>query len=209
MKINEIFYSIQGEGRNAGLPTIFVRTTGCNLRCSYCDTTYAYYEGEEMHLHDIIEKIKKWKCKRVCLTGGEPLIQEEMPDFVDMLIRDGYEINIETNGSIDVSDMAKRDVMISMDMKCPSSTMHERMRYENISVLRSRDELKFVIGDEEDYAYAADIIKKYNPICEVVMQPIWGKMDGRKLAGWILRDEIDARLSLQIHKILWGNRKGV
>ena len=107
MKINEIFHSIQGEGKNVGLPTIFVRTTGCNLRCRYCDTTYAYYEGEEMELQDIMKEIRKWDCKRICLTGGEPLLQEEMIEFADMLIIGGYTINIETNGSIDISDMAE------------------------------------------------------------------------------------------------------
>ncbi len=209
MKINEIFYSIQGEGRNAGLPTIFVRATGCNLRCSYCDTKYAYYDGEDMELHEIMERIKKWKCKRVCLTGGEPLLQEDMPEFVDMLLNNEYEINIETNGSMDISEMAKRDAVISMDMKCPSSGMHNEMKEGNIQILRKRDELKFIIGGREDYEYAKNLIKKHKPACEVVMQPVWEKMDARELAGWILEDGIDARLSIQIHKILWGNRKGI
>jgi len=208
MKINEIFYSIQGEGKNAGLPTIFVRTTGCNLRCSYCDTTYAYYEGEEMELKEIVGKIKKWDCRKICITGGEPLLQDEMAEFVDMLLSMGYNIGIETNGSIDISEMVKKDIDMAMDIKCPSSEMEDKMRFENISMLRSRDELKFIIGNEKDYTYAIDIIKKYRPTCEIVMQPIWGT-DAGTLAEWILRDEIDVRLSLQIHKILWGNRKGV
>jgi len=209
MKINEIFHSIQGEGKNIGLPTIFVRTTGCNLRCTYCDTTYAYYEGEEMNLHDIIEKIKRWNCRRICLTGGEPLLQEEMPEFVDMLVQYKYDINIETNGSMDISDIVKKDVVISMDMKCPSSGMHDKMREENIGLLRKRDELKFVLGNREDYKYAVDTIKKHEPVCSIVMQPSWGKLDAAKLAEWILDDGIDVRLSFQLHKILWGDRKGI
>ena len=209
MKINEIFHSIQGEGKNVGLPTIFVRTTGCNLRCRYCDTTYAYYKGEEMGLQDIMKEIRKWDCKRICLTGGEPLLQEEMTEFADMLISGGYTINIETNGSIDISDMTERDITVSMDIKCPSSEMDDRMRMENIGLMRERDELKFVIGGRNDYEYATDIIKKYKPVCSIAMQPAWGEMDARKLAEWMLGDSIDARLSFQLHKILWGNRKGI
>ena len=209
MKINEIFHSIQGEGKNVGLPTIFVRTTGCNLRCRYCDTTYAYYEGEEMELQDIMKEIRKWDCKRICLTGGEPLLQEEMTEFADMLISGGYTINIETNGSIDISDMTERDITVSMDIKCPSSEMDDRMRMENIGLMRERDELKFVIGGRNDYEYATDIIKKYKPVCSIAMQPAWDEMDARKLAEWMLGDSIDARLSFQLHKILWGNRKGI
>ena len=209
MKINEIFYSIQGEGKNAGFPTIFIRTTGCNLRCTYCDTKYAFYEGEEMSLHDIMEKIKKWNCKRICLTGGEPLLQEETPELVDMLLSEGYTISIETNGSIDISDMAGKNVILSMDIKCPSSGMQDKMRNDNIALLRTCDELKFVIGDRGDYEFAKDVLKKYEPVCEVVMQPSWSVMDAKKLAGWILEDGLDVRLSLQIHKILWGDRKGV
>jgi len=209
MKINEIFHSIQGEGKNVGLPTIFVRTTGCNLRCRYCDTTYAYYEGKEMELQDIMKEMKKWNCRRICLTGGEPLLQPEMPELVDMLIYDGYEINIETNGSIDISDMTERDITVSMDMKCPSSGMNDRMMEGNIKLLRDRDELKFVIENREDYGYAIDIIKKYKPACGIVMQPSWGELDAGKLAEWMLDDDIDARLSFQLHKILWDNRKGI
>lgn len=209
MKINEIFHSIQGEGKNIGLPTIFVRTTGCNLRCTYCDTTYAYYEGKEMGLQDIIAEIKRWHCKRICITGGEPLLHEDITGLVDILISKGYEISIETNGSIEISDMVERDVTVSMDMKCPSSGMHDKMREENIGLLRKRDELKFVLGNREDYKYAVDTIKKHEPVCSIVMQPSWGKLDAAKLAEWILDDGIDVRLSFQLHKILWGDRKGI
>ncbi len=207
MKINEIFFSIEGEGKNVGLPTIFVRTTGCNLRCTYCDTTYAYFEGKEMELSQILKKIKKWKCKRVCLTGGEPLLQKETLSLIDMLLSEGYKIKLETNGSINISEVTKRDIMISLDIKCPSSGMHEKMVMENISLLRDYDELKFVVGNKRGYEYAKKVIKKYIPKCEVILQPVWGKVS--KLAEWILDDEIDVRLSLQIHKILWGDRKDI
>lgn len=160
-----------------------------------------------MTLPSILEKIKKWRCKKVCLTGGEPLLQKELPELVDTLLPLGYEISIETNGSIDISGMANRDVMIVMDMKCPSSGVHKKMRNENIMLLRSCDELKFVIGDTDDYRYAKEIIEKYEPICEAIMQPVWGK--AKRLSEWILKDELNVRLSLQIHKILWGNRNGV
>lgn len=207
MKINEIFFSIEGEGKNVGLPTIFVRTTGCNLRCTYCDTTYAYFEGKEMELSQILKKIKKWKCKRVCLTGGEPLLQRDMLSLIDMLLSRGYKIKLETNGSINISEVAKRDIMISLDIKCPSSGMHEKMVMENISLLRVYDELKFVVGNRRDYEHVKKIIKNYMPKCEVMLQPVWG--EAKKLAEWILDDEIDIRLSLQIHKILWGDREGI
>lgn len=207
MKINEIFFSIEGEGKNVGLPTIFVRTTGCNLRCSYCDTTYAYFEGEEMTLPQIIKKIKKWRCRRVCLTGGEPLIQKEILSLMDMLQSKDYITKVETNGSINISKVAKRDVMISLDIKCPSSDMHNKMAMKNISLLRVHDELKFVVGNKEDYEYAKKVIYAYKPKCEVILQPVHGKAKN-DIANWILDDELDVRLSLQMHKMLWGENRG-
>lgn len=207
MQINEIFYSLQGEGKNVGLPTIFVRTAGCNLRCSYCDTTYAYGQGEPMQVPKIIEVMRRWSCWRVCITGGEPLLQEELPQLVDALLADGYGVEVETNGSRDVAWLIGRDVTVSLDVKCPSSGMSKEMCRDNIGLLRPRDQLKFVIGTEEDYRYARDILDRYAPGCEVVMQPVWES--GVALADWIVRDEIEVRLSVQLHKILWGSRRGV
>ncbi|MFO8132538.1 MAG: radical SAM protein [Thermoplasmatota archaeon] len=207
MQITELFFSLQGEGKNTGLPTIFVRTTGCNLRCSYCDTTYAYQGGEHMETPAVIDAMRRWRCRRACITGGEPLLQEELPGLVDGLLADGYAIEVETNGSQDIAWLTRRPVTISMDIKCPSSGMHAEMRMENLAALRPRDQLKFVIGSREDYDYARSIVREYEPSCPVVMQPVW--KSNVALADWIVQDEIDVRLCLQLHKILWGDRKGI
>ncbi|MCD6222374.1 MAG: radical SAM protein [Thermoplasmata archaeon] len=206
MKINEIFYSLQGEGSDAGLPTIFIRFTGCNLRCNYCDTRYAFYEGKYMAIDEIMESIKKWSCKRVCITGGEPLLQKNVYTLIDELLKEGYEVSIETNGSISIMKLSKMNVKIKMDIKLPSSGMHDKMLFGNISLLRGSDELKFIIWNKQDYEYAKDIIARYKPRCQIIMQPVWGSKI--KLADWILKDEIDARFSIQLHKILWGNERG-
>jgi 7-carboxy-7-deazaguanine synthase len=206
IKINEIFYSLQGEGSDAGLPTIFIRFTGCNLRCNYCDTRYAFYEGKYMTIDEIMESVKKWSCKRVCITGGEPLLQKNVYALIDELLREGYEVSIETNGSISIMKLSKMNVKIKMDIKLPSSGMHDKMLFGNISLLRGSDELKFIIWNKQDYEYAKDIIARYKPRCQIIMQPVWGSKI--KLADWILKDEIDARFSIQLHKILWGNERG-
>jgi len=206
IKINEIFYSLQGEGSDIGLPTIFIRLTGCNLRCNYCDTRYAFYDGTYMAVDEIMEKIKKWKCKRVCITGGEPLLQKNVYFLIEKLIDEGYETSIETNGSISILKLSKMKVKIKMDIKLPSSGMHDKMLFGNIPLLRNEDEIKFIIWNREDYEYAKNILHKYKPRSEIIMQPVWGSKI--KLAEWILKDEIDARFSIQLHKILWGNRRG-
>ena len=207
MKVNEIFYSIQGEGKNVGLPTIFIRLSGCNLRCRWCDTKYAYFEGKEKSVREIIEEIKKWDCKRVCITGGEPLLQEEVYNLIDELIKLNYFVSVETNGSISIEELAKRDVVIEMDYKLPSSGFSKFMLKENLSFLRKGDELKFIIADRNDYEVAKSIIKNNDIRAEIAMQPVWRKCKKRELAEWILKDGLDVRFSLQIHKIIWGNKK--
>ena len=174
MKINEIFYSLQGEGKWTGLPNIFIRTTGCNLRCCYCDTKYAYSDGEEKSIDEIIKIIKKYTpCKHVCITGGEPLIHNEIWEFIDFLLKEGYKICLETNGSKNIEKITdKKNLLISMDVKCPSSDMHEKMLLNNIDFLRKEDQLKFIIQDEKDYIYAKKIIEKYKPNCMVFFQPL-------------------------------------
>jgi len=211
MKINEIFYSLQGEGTLAGLPTVFVRTTGCNLRCSYCDTTYAYQEGREMSPAVIAAHTGRWPCPRVCLTGGEPLLQEDVGEVLDLLMEAGREVSVETNGSLDVTPLTERAVIAVMDVKCPASGMHGQMRRENLPLLRPSDCLKFVIACREDYEYARGVLERHAPACPVVMQPVWeqGLPLAREMAAWILRDGLEVRLSLQLHKLLWGDRKGV
>ncbi len=202
LKINEIFYSLQGEGTDVGLPTIFIRFTGCNLRCKYCDTEYAFYEGRDMEIEEIFREIKKWNCNRICITGGEPLLQTGVYELIDLLIKKNYEISIETNGSIDITKLTKKNVKIKMDFKLPSSQMNEKMIAENINLLQPKDELKFIIWNRSDYEYAKKIINEYKPLCQIIMQPVWNSKI--KLADWILEDMIDVRYSIQIHKILWG-----
>jgi len=207
MKINELFYSIQGEGTWTGLPNIFVRTTGCNLRCSFCDTTYAYEDGDEMSIEDIINQIATYPCKYVCLTGGEPLLQSETLALIDNLLKRNYQICLETNGSLSIETIVnKKSLMISLDVKCPSSGMHEKMRLENLSLLRTYDQVKCVIKDKNDYNYAKDILQKYKPNCPVFFQPAWGT-NPKKLAEWILGDALPVTLGIQLHKILWGDTR--
>lgn len=209
MKINEIFYSIQGEGKWMGLPNIFIRTTGCNLRCSFCDTTYAYEEGEEMSMETIVNDIQKYPCNYVCITGGEPLIQDETVQLIDTLLQEGYVICLETNGSMDIQNLVrKKALLISLDIKCPSSTMHKKMNFYNISQITSGDQLKFIIQDRIDYEYAKKIIQKYKPRGTIFFQPVWGA-NLKELASWVLNDGLDVRIGLQMHKIIWGDRKGV
>jgi len=208
MKINEIFYSLQGEGKWSGLPNIFIRTTGCNLRCSFCDTTYAYDDGKEMSVEEILNDIRKYRCKYVCVTGGEPLLQNEMPELINGLVKRNYRICLETNGSINIENMAgKKSLMISLDVKCPSSNMHEKMCLENLSLLKKDDQLKFVVGDKIDYDYAKKIIHNYKPVCTIFFQPVWGT-NPKNLVEWILNDGLDVKLGLQLHKIIWGDKRG-
>ena len=208
MNINEIFYSIQGEGKWTGRPNIFIRTTGCNLRCSFCDTKYAYDNGTEISIEDIVKSVNNYLCTYVCITGGEPLLQDEIGKLIDLLLKKGYNICLETNGSISVTPFSsKKSLMISLDIKCPSSNMHEKMDFDNMSLLDENDQLKFVIKDKNDYNYAKDLVKKYEPKCSIFFQPAW-RTDSTSLAEWILNDRLDVKLGLQIHKILWGDKRG-
>ena len=209
MKINEIFLSIQGEGLITGYPTIFIRFTGCNLRCNYCDTTYSYYEGKDMKLEDLIEEINSYEFKRACITGGEPLLNEEIQTLLDAL--KGYRVVIETNGSIPLNRVKLYPCQtFVMDIKTPSSGQQDKMCFSNISRLRREDEIKFVIGDREDYEWSKQIMKKYEINNIVTFSPVFGKIDAEIIAGWILEDRLDVRLGLQLHKIIFdGERRGV
>ncbi len=209
MKINEIFYSLQGEGSLVGLPTVFIRTTGCNLRCSYCDTTYAYKEGTNLSVDQILRIVESFHCPSVCITGGEPLLQKDFMTLCTMLMHKKYMICIETNGSKSIDKIpGKKNVIISLDIKCPSSGMHRHMNLRNINRLSEHDQLKFIIKRKEDYEYAKHIITTHQPRCMIFLQPVWGT-DPRRLASWILHDKLPARLGLQLHKLLWGEKKGV
>jgi 7-carboxy-7-deazaguanine synthase len=209
MKINEIFFSIQGEGKWTGLPNIFLRCSGCNLRCAYCDTKSSYDDGKIMKTRDILNEIGKFPCKKICITGGEPLLQKEVFELIDTLIENNYEICLETNGSIDIQQLIeKKSLLISMDIKCPSSQMSEEMNFENLDFLSKNDQLKFIIGNKEDYEYAKKIIEKYKPLATIYFQPVWN-FNPIRLSSWILEDGLDVYLGLQLHKIIWGDKKGV
>jgi 7-carboxy-7-deazaguanine synthase len=209
MEICEIFRSIQGEGLDMGLPTIFVRTSGCPLRCKWCDTTYAFAEGEEMSVEEILKQVQGHQVSRVCLTGGEPLAQKDIYPLIQKLIDANYIVSIETSGAISIEDMPCDDnLRIVLDIKCPSSEMHEKMEFSNIELLGLGDELKFVIADKKDYDYAKDVIDKYQPICSIIMQPVWG-IEIKELAEWVLNDNLNARVMPQLHKMIWGEKRGV
>ncbi len=206
LKVNEIFKSIQGESTYAGLPCTFIRLAGCNLRCTYCDTNYAYYHGRELSDKEIISKIEEYGVKCIEFTGGEPLLQEETPPLIKNLLDKGYNVLIETNGSICVGCLDKR-ITIIMDLKTPKSGMSERMKFKNLDFLKATDEIKFVIMDESDYQWAKDIIIKHNlsnKFEHILMAPAYGVMQPKALALWILRDNLPVRLQLQIHKYIWA-----
>ena len=208
LKVNEIFYSIQGESTYAGQPCVFVRLTGCNLRCSYCDTQYAYEEGRIMEVNHIFEQVDPHQCRLVEITGGEPLVQEETPVLIESLLNDGYEVLLETNGSMDINRVNEHCVKI-VDIKCPSSGMMGKNDLDNLDKLTAKDELKFVLGTREDYEYAKKILghKKLNPerINSVNFSTTFGKLKTKTLAEWILEDHLDVRLHLQLHKYIWDS----
>lgn len=201
-----------------GLPTVFVRFTGCNLRCSYCDTTYAYFEGSRTTPEDIFAKVHTYGVRRVCLTGGEPLIQprEELQHLLDLFDRHGYEVSIETDGSMSIDRVKLRPRQrFILDIKVPSSEMHTYMDFDNLKrIIPCRDEVKFVVGNEEDYLWSKDIIHRYDIEPEkgyrLLFSPVHGVLEPRILAEWILRDRLDVRLQVQLHKWIWEpERRGV
>lgn len=204
MKINEIFKSIQGESSFAGIPTVFVRLTGCNLRCQWCDTKYAYDEGVDLTVDEVIGRVNAFGLQFVQITGGEPLLQEDVYELMDRLLNMDYNVSLETNGSINLSSVDKRVVKI-IDIKCPSSSESDRMDFGNISYITKSDEIKFVIKDRDDYNWAKEIIDRYNLIerCNILISPVYGEIEPRELAEWILEDNLNARLQIQLHKLLW------
>jgi 7-carboxy-7-deazaguanine synthase len=204
LRVNEIFYSIQGESTHAGRACIFIRLTYCNLRCSYCDTTYAFFEGQDKSLAEIINQIKGYDCQLVEITGGEPLIQKNVHILMQMLCDQGYEVLIETAGHMDISGIDSRIKKI-MDIKCPGSGETEKMMWSNMEYLREDDEVKFVVSNENDLEWMESVIKKYkiNETCEVIVSPVFGKMDNRTLAEWILNKHLPVRMQIQLHKQIW------
>ena len=204
IKVNEIYFSIQGESTKAGLPCVFVRLTYCNLRCNYCDTEYAFFEGKDFTIEEIVEKVKTYNCRLVEITGGEPLFQKECYDLLKRLCKDGFEVLLETGGSLPIKEIDK-GVKIIMDLKCPSSRMVKKNLYDNINYLKPFDEIKFVVGSREDYEWTKEIIKKYDLYnkCEVLLSVVFGELEPLTLVNWILEDKLNVRFQLQMHKFIW------
>ena len=208
MRICEIFRSIQGEGLTMGVPTVFVRAVGCNLRCSWCDTMYSMEGGKDMTVPEIMEEIGS--CRTVCVTGGEPMIQKDILDLLDALIRADKKVVLETNGSIDLKDVPKDSrIMISMDIKCPSSGMQDRMLDSNIGLLSEKDQLKFIIKDQTDFDYAVRYLKEHPARTNVIFGPVGGTEKLQWLVESVLENDVDARVLPQLHKIIWGDKRGV
>jgi len=210
LKITEIFYSLQGEARNVGLPTIFIRLTGCPLRCGYCDTAYAFSGGQWMEISDIISQVRQYNTSFVTVTGGEPLAQKSCSELLRQLCDAGYDVSLETSGAILVDRVDPRVVKI-LDVKTPASTEDAKNKFENFAYLQSHDQVKFVICDENDYLWSRQIIEQYQLVdrCEVLFSPCHGQLDATMLADWILRDQLNVRFQMQLHKYLWGDKPGV
>jgi len=210
LKVNEIFYSIQGESSFAGRRCVFVRLTGCNLRCSYCDTRYAYTEGQEMSVAAVVDAVTSFRCPLVEVTGGEPLIQRDSPALIERLENMGLTVLLETNGTQDIARIRGRCVRI-VDVKCPSSGESAKNDSANLDKLKDDDELKLVIGDSRDYAYAKEILgrlpERFTKKGTVHLSPAFGRLAPERLADWILRDCLDVHLQLQIHKYIWPPTK--
>ena len=209
LKITEIFHSLQGEARDAGWPTVFIRLTGCPLRCTYCDSEYAFFGGEWMHFDDILAETRRHGTRHVCVTGGEPLAQKRCHELLAQLCDAGFEVSLETSGAIDISGVDAR-VSRVVDLKTPASGETERNLWSNLDALTMHDQLKFVICDHADYVWARDQVRKRRLAerCDVLFSPAWEQLDPEALAGWILADRLPVRLQLQLHKLLWGDVPG-
>jgi 7-carboxy-7-deazaguanine synthase len=209
LKISEVFHSLQGEARDAGRPTVFIRLTGCPLRCTYCDSEYAFFGGEWMHIDALLEETARHGARHVCVTGGEPLAQKRCLELLERLCDAGYAVSLETSGAVDVGTVDPR-VSRVVDLKTPASGEVDRNRWENLSLLTAHDQLKFVLCDRADYEWARTQVRdrKLDTICDVWFSPAWDQLDPAALAGWILEDRLPVRLQLQLHKLLWGDVPG-
>ena len=208
VSINEIFYSIQGEAKNSGKPTVFIRTAGCPFRCSYCDTDYAFTEGKQTKISEIIKLIKKFDTKYITVTGGEPLAQKNIRYLLESLIINSYNISLETSGLIDISDVPK-DIEIVMDIKTPSSNEESKNIKKNLSIIKKTDVIKFVIGDKNDYEWSKEILSENNLVnfSNIYFSPVHDLLKPKDIAKWILDDNLKVTLQLQIHKYIWGNER--
>ena len=209
LKIFEIFHSLQGESNLSGLPTVFVRLTGCPLRCVWCDTEYAFHGGNWMHYEDIVAEIKQHNTPYVCVTGGEPLAQKRVLGLLDLLIEQGFVVSLETAGSLSVENVHPAVIKV-VDLKAPGSGEVEKNLYDNLALLKMQDQVKFVIADQVDYLWSKDIISKYNleNQCQILMSPVADVLSPKQLADWILQDQLPVRFQIQLHKLLWGDQPG-
>ena len=202
MRVTEIFHSIQGESSHVGRPCVFVRLTGCNLRCRWCDSEYTFTGGEKTSIDDVMDRVRSYGCKLVEITGGEPLAQAEAFELIHRLAEEGFEVLIETSGSIDIAPVDRRAKII-LDVKCPGSGEAAKNRWENLGQLRPHDEVKFVIADRADYDFAKRVVEE-RKLENVLFSPVWGELDMKTLAEWMLADRVTARLQTQLHKHIWG-----
>lgn len=210
LRVNEVFFSIQGESTFAGRPCVFVRLTGCQMRCSWCDTTYSFYEGSWQTQEQVLEQVASFGCALVELTGGEPLLQPGARPLLAKLCDTGYQVLLETGGGLDISDVDPR-VRRIVDVKCPGSGEVDGNFWPNLDVLTRNDELKFVLADEADYLWSRDLVaaRRLTEVCPVHFSPVHGRIDLQSLAAWVLRDRLDVTLRLQLHKLIWGEKRGV
>jgi len=209
LRVTEIFLSLQGESRTVGIPTVFVRLTGCPLRCLYCDTAYAFKGGEAVVLDDVLARVAGYGVRHVTVTGGEPLAQVACLELLAALCDRGYEVSLETSGALDVSNVDPRVVKV-VDLKTPASGEVEKNRYDNLGHLGPRDQVKFVICDRADYEWAKAELARHDLArrCEVLFSPSYGQLPAHELAEWILRDRLPVRFQIQLHKVLWGEERG-
>jgi 7-carboxy-7-deazaguanine synthase len=209
LRISEIFYSLQGESRSAGFPTVFVRLTGCPLRCHYCDTPYAFKGGEWMSDQDVLDEVESYQPHYVTVTGGEPLVQKEVLPLLTKLCDQDYEVSLETSGSMPLDDVDSRVVTV-MDIKTPGSGEVEKNRWSNLKQLSAKDQVKFVLCDRADYDWAKQQLQQYPSLSqtEILFSPVQGRLSPTQLADWIVQDSLPVRFQLQLHKILWGDEPG-
>ena len=209
LRITEIFFSLQGEASRVGLPTVFVRLTGCPLRCTWCDTTYSFTGGEAATIDSVLAEVGRHPARQVCVTGGEPLSQKECLPLLKALCDAGYDVSLETSGALDIGGVDPRVSRI-MDLKAPGSGESDKNRWENLPLLNARDEIKIVIASREDYEWARQMIRDHalDTRCPVLLSPAQGMVAPQELAEWILADGLNVRFQMQLHKILWGNQQG-
>jgi len=210
LRISEIFYSLQGEARAAGTPTVFIRLTGCPLRCGYCDTAYAFSGGVLYQLEQVLQEVEGWNCSHVCVTGGEPLAQPECLALLTRLCDAGYQVSLETSGALDVARVDPR-VSKVMDLKTPGSGEQERNLYTNLAYITRHDQLKFVLCDAADYAWAKTLLNHHNLTSltpDIWFSPVYEQLPATRLADWILQDRLPVRMQIQLHKLLWADARG-